>query len=143
MQKLQDKFPFICKLAETIIAIFILIAMSLYAFHLVFQTNLVSGLLTGETNFSEILEAALSLVIGIEFIEMLCRPDSQTVLEVLIFLIARHMIIETPSPAGLVMLVSAVCILCVVRRALHIVKLKTQPLEDQYQKLCKNQEEQK
>jgi len=132
MHKLQEKLPAVCKQLETIFAILILISMVLYTFHLVFQTDLIIGLLTGETRFTEVLESILSLVIGIEFIEMLCRPDSQTVLEVLIFLIARHMIIEMPSPTGLFILVIAVCILCVVRRALHINKIKTAELEKQY-----------
>ncbi len=35
-----------------------------------------------------------NILIGIEFLKMLCQPSEDTVLEVLIFLVARHMIIE-------------------------------------------------
>ncbi len=35
-----------------------------------------------------------NILIGIEFLKMLCQPSGDTVLEVLIFLVARHMIIE-------------------------------------------------
>lgn len=36
------------------------------------------------------LEDMFSLVVGIEFIKMLCRPSADNVIEVLIFLTARH-----------------------------------------------------
>lgn len=36
----------------------------------------------------------LNILIGIEFLKMLCQPSEDTVLEVLIFLVARHMILE-------------------------------------------------
>ena len=132
MHKLQDRFPQVCKAMETVLAILVMIAMLLYAFHLVFQTNLISGLLTGETDFSTVLENVFGLVIGIEFIEMLCRPDSQAVLEVLIFLTARHIIIGNPTPIEMVILVIAVCVLCIVRRGLFILKMKTVDLEDRF-----------
>lgn len=35
-----------------------------------------------------------NILIGIEFLKLLCHPNANTVLEVLTFLVARHMIIE-------------------------------------------------
>lgn len=35
-----------------------------------------------------------NILIGIEFLKMLCQPSADTVLEVLIFLVARHMILD-------------------------------------------------
>lgn len=35
-----------------------------------------------------------NILIGIEFLKLLCHPSANTVLEVLTFLVARHMIIE-------------------------------------------------
>ena len=40
------------------------------------------------------LDAVFDVVIGVEFIKMLCKPSSQNIMEVLIFLIARHMIVQ-------------------------------------------------
>ena len=44
------------------------------------------------------LEDMFSLVVGIEFIKMLCRPSADNVIEVLIFLTARHMIVAEAHP---------------------------------------------
>lgn len=40
-----------------------------------------------------------NILIGIEFLKMLCQPSEDTVLEVLIFLVARHMILEPTTAA--------------------------------------------
>lgn len=44
------------------------------------------------------LEDMFSLVVGIEFIKMLCQPSADNVIEVLIFLTARHMIVAEAHP---------------------------------------------
>ncbi|MDO5146575.1 MAG: hypothetical protein Q4D60_06205 [Eubacteriales bacterium] len=38
-----------------------------------------------------------NVVIGIEFLKLLCKPGKDTLLEVLMFVVARHMIIEKTS----------------------------------------------
>ena len=40
------------------------------------------------------LSNALSLVVGVEFVKMLCRHSAQTVVEVLMFATARQMVVE-------------------------------------------------
>lgn len=47
--------------------------------------------------FLEFLGLIFSIVIGIEFFKLLCEPSRDTLLEVLMFVIARHMIIEETS----------------------------------------------
>lgn len=39
------------------------------------------------------LEYIFNIVIGIEFLKMLCKPRADIIIEVLLFLVARHMII--------------------------------------------------
>ena len=60
------------------------------------------------------------LVIGIEFLGMLCRPSSENVIEVLIFLVARHMIVGDTTPYQDFVSVISVALLCVVRRYLRV-----------------------
>ena len=43
--------------------------------------------------FERILSAVLTLVIGVEFIKMLCKHTPETVIDVLLFAIARQMVI--------------------------------------------------
>ena len=40
----------------------------------------------------EFLDAVLGIVIGVEFLKMLCKPNTANIIEALIFVIARHMI---------------------------------------------------
>lgn len=47
--------------------------------------------------FLEFLGLVFSIVIGIEFFKLLCEPSRDTLLEVLMFVIARHLIIEDTS----------------------------------------------
>ena len=58
---------------------------------------------------TEVLTDITSIVIGIEFIKLLLRPKMSTTIEVLVFLIARHMIVlETTSLDDLLSVISIV-----------------------------------
>lgn len=48
--------------------------------------------------FLTFIGEVFSVVIGIEFFKLLCKPGKDTLLEVLMFVVARHMIIEETSP---------------------------------------------
>ena len=53
------------------------------------------------------LEYVFNIVIGIEFLKMLCKPKADTIIEVLIFLVARHMVISgTTSVENLLSVIS-------------------------------------
>ena len=74
--------------------------------------------------FMEYLDAVFNVVIGIEFLKMLCKPSSANIIEVLIFLIARHMIVQTTTPLEVV----SIGILFFFRRFM----LMTKPDKDQH-----------
>lgn len=48
-------------------------------------------------NFNKFLSTALSLVVGIEFVKMLCKHTPETLIEVLMFAAARQMVVEHMS----------------------------------------------
>lgn len=54
---------------------------------------------TEEDAFLNFIGNIFSVVIGIEFFKLLFNPGKDTLLEVLMFVVARHMIIEETSPA--------------------------------------------
>jgi len=58
--------------------------------------------------FEKILSAVLTLVIGVEFIKMLCKHTPETVIDVLLFAIARQIVIYHDSTLDL--LIGAVAI---------------------------------
>lgn len=66
------------------------------------------------------LEMVFNIVIGVEFLKMLCRPDADTVVEVLLFLVARHMIIgETGALEDLLSIIS-MAILFAVKKYINV-----------------------
>ncbi|MCI7328302.1 MAG: phosphate-starvation-inducible PsiE family protein [Lachnospiraceae bacterium] len=68
-----------------------------------------------ESGLSEILENVLAIAVALEFLKMLLKPNTRTVIEVLIFLIARHMIILETTPQQDLLSVISIAILLSTR----------------------------
>lgn len=64
-----------------------------------------------ESGLSEILENVLAIAVALEFLKMLLKPNTRTVIEVLIFLIARHMVILETTPQQDLLSVISIAIL--------------------------------
>lgn len=82
---------------ETAIGILLAVCIAILAVYLasdLFSVFEVRGSLDA---FSKYLSTAFNLVIGIEFIKMLCKHSPETVIEVLLFAIARQLIVEHTS----------------------------------------------
>ena len=62
------------------------------------------------------LERALDIVIGIEFIKMLAKHSPGSSLEVLLYAIARHMVVGHESAMENLLSVSAIALIFIVRR---------------------------
>lgn len=91
---------------------------------LIFAVRLVIGMFDvstftdeGETLF-KILDKAIILAIGAEFIKMLCKHTPETVIEVLAFALARQLIVGHATPLENLITVIAIAILFAVRRFL-------------------------
>ncbi len=62
---------------------------------------------TDSSALTHFLEEIFYIIIAVEFLKMLCKPKSDTIIEVLIFLEARHMIIgDTTSQQDLLSIIS-------------------------------------
>lgn len=71
----------------------------------------------GDTEmFHDFLGHALYLVIGIEFIEMLTKHSPGSALEVLMFAIVRHMLVDHGTSAENLLSVLAIAVLFAIRR---------------------------
>ena len=80
---------------------------------------------SGSTStFLQFLEDMFSVVVGIEFIKMLCKPSAENVIEVLVFLVARHMIIGSSTALDIRLSVVPVVLLYAVRLVLRREKQK-------------------
>lgn len=63
------------------------------------------------SSFQSFLKNIFILVVGIEFIKMLLKPNVKNVIDVLIFLVARHLILDHSSPAGMILCVLSIILL--------------------------------
>lgn len=120
----------ICDAIEFLLAIIVCIALIA---SLVMQAPGMVDVLkeaNSTAGFIEVLEQIMNIVVGIEFIKMLCKPNTDNVIEVLIFLIARHMIIGENSALDIFLSVLSMAILFVVKQGTHIVREKKEEKED-------------
>lgn len=82
--------------------------------------------------FGEFLAAAFNVVIGIEFLKMLCRHNLSSVIEVLLFAIARGMVVEHMGPVENLCSVFAIAILFMIRKFLFIPGVDSQRDKDEH-----------
>ncbi|MBQ8041336.1 MAG: hypothetical protein IJ274_15965 [Lachnospiraceae bacterium] len=79
---------------------------------------------TGTEHFLTYLGDIFNIVVGLEFMKMLCKPSSDNVIEVLVFLVSRHIIMGAHSSMDIFLSVVSITILFVLRRLLHIIKYR-------------------
>lgn len=70
------------------------------------------------TSVHHFLETSLTLAVAIEFVKMLCMHTPGTLIEVLLFAIARHMIVESPTPFQNLLIVLSIVALFAARKFL-------------------------
>lgn len=61
-----------------------------------------------------------NILIGIEFLKMLCQPSADTVLEVLIFLVARHMILDHTTVIENLLTIVSIGILFAIKKYISL-----------------------
>lgn len=71
-------------------------------------------------NYEELLSACFNLIIGVELIRMLCLHTAATVFEVLLFVIARQVIIDHSSPLNTFLGVISIAILFATKKFLFL-----------------------
>ena len=120
LEKMRRIIQKICVLLDLVMAVLVLVAILLSIASIVRDVTVFQRLLKDSLEFKRYLEQIFMLVIGVEFLSMLCRPSSENVIEVLIFLVARHMIVGDTTPYQDFVSVISVALLCVVRRYLRI-----------------------
>ena len=66
--------------------------------------------------FSHFLSSALTLVVGLEFIKLLCQHNSENLIEVLMFAISRQMVVEHLDTFQMLLGVISIFILLAARK---------------------------
>lgn len=109
---------------ELLVAVLVLIGIILSVCSVIKDFEAFRILLDDTSSFKSYLDDIFAIVIGIEFLQMFCRPNSDNIMEVLIFLVARHMIVSTTTPYEDFVSVISIILLCVLRRHLHNTREK-------------------
>ena len=97
LDKIREYVKVACDVMEFIVAaltFFAIILVTIRAVPLlvhVFSTPGTDSLMT-------FLQEIFVVIIAIEFIKMLCKPSAGNVIEVLVFVVSRHMIISESTP---------------------------------------------
>lgn len=109
---------------EFLVAIMIIIAVLLasmsMAFDLAEYGSLVFGKGADESAFSELFEMAIHIIIGIEMIKMIVKHTPASVLEVLLFVIAKRVVAESNFRSfDILICVLAIAIVFAIKKFLH------------------------
>ena len=111
----RDQIAEAAGILEVVLSGIVLVALLLSIVPLV---ELMPGLLThgDSVEVREFLERALDIVIGIEFIKMLAKHSPGSVLEVLLYAIARHMIVGHEDAVQNLVSVGAIALIFIIRK---------------------------
>ena len=118
-EKIKSTLHHICNLLELVAAGIMVVGILLSIFSFITDRSMFGNLLHESGSFLDFVERVFTLVIGIEFLQMLCKPDNDNVIEILIFLVARHMIVGSTTPVQDLISVVSIILLSLLRAYLH------------------------
>ena len=113
MEHLMDLF-------EIVLAFIVAFAFVVSVIPLLKEIPHLTSLGTGTEEFHEFLENTLTLVIGIEFIKMLIKHTPGSVVEVLLFAIARHAILAGGTALENLLTILSVALIFAIRKFIFI-----------------------
>lgn len=106
-------------LLELLVAVIVIIALVIM---LVRVPNEL-GTLIQNGEFNQFLKHMFDIIIGIELLKMLCRHDLDSVVEVLLFSVAREMVIEHMPIYFTLIGILAIAVLFLIRKYLFVSAL--------------------
>lgn len=115
---IQSKLFGISYFVEIFISMVLIFAIVVLTFMMFLNVIDFSSYSKSEDILITFLEQAMTLAIGVEFIKMLCKHSPQTVIEVLLFAIARQMVVGHASSLETLAGVTAIAILFATRKYL-------------------------
>ncbi len=115
IEKMKKTFHHTAEALEACMSVFVFIAIAIAIIGLFPAFREFWFHRTDTELLMDVLEQILSVVVAAEFISLLCNPSAENVTEVLVFMIARHMVVkETSALEGLIAVIS-ITILLILR----------------------------
>ena len=108
----------ISRYTEIVLSIIILVVIALSGIRLIMEVAATSVPNMDTEFFTSFLSQALSLVVGVEFVKILCQHSAQTVVEVLMFATARQMVVEHLGSSETLLGVISIAVLFAIRKYL-------------------------
>lgn len=139
-QNLRRYLGLFASYTEILLALMVIVGILLLCVRVVAELKeMMLGLLNGTAipSFSEFLTIVFELVIGIEFVKMLAKHTPGSAIEVLLYTIARTLIIDHSSMQGALLGVISIAILFAVRKYLNDPDKRSQTTESDAGSLCR------
>ena len=117
-KKLQDKMFELSYILELFISLLVGVAVVILAVYMVIEMTKPEFYGVGIESLVTIYDKAIALAIGAELIKMLCKHTPETIIEVLAFALARHLIIGPVSAWENLVTIVAIAVLFAIRKFL-------------------------
>ena len=120
-QILRQKIAKISNYLEIVLSVVILVGIVIMSAQLMLDIiMIVRGFSSASMSipFETFMGDALKLIIGVEFVKMLVKHTPESVVEVLLFAMARKLIVGTSSSIDIVIGIGAIAVLFLIRRFL-------------------------
>lgn len=118
--KVQHILQSVTFLLEFILAIVVSLIIIMQGVHLVklFIAHVFDPSVTVE--YSVFLKEALDIIVGVEFVKMLCQHSMSAVIDVLLFVLARHLVVIEATMFESLLCIVSVAILFAARKFLMV-----------------------
>ena len=105
---------------ETVVALVVLLAILVAGVRVLLEVQDLVLAPDVDEAFTSFLRSAFNVVIGIEFVKMLAKHSPGSAIEVLLFAIARQMVVEHTSPVENLVSILAILLIFVIRKYLFV-----------------------
>lgn len=117
---LRQKIAWVASAMEIVIAIIVLLAILITGRQVVLEMLSLAGDPNAYAEFTLFLGHAFNLVIGVEFIKMLAKHTPGSAIEVLLFAIARQMVVEHMAPVENFITIATIAGIFAIRKFLFV-----------------------
>lgn len=127
--RMQNRLFASAILFEYAVAMIMIVALCIATFESALELKTLFLGIGEAGTFSSFLRTVFDVIIGVEFLKMLCRHDLDSVVEVLLFAVARTLIVEHMAIRDTLVGIIAIAILFVIRKYMFIPVLDKQDRE--------------
>lgn len=117
---LRQKVAFFASVIEIAISIIVLIAIVIVGVQVVREAFSLAADPQGYEGFTVFLGHALNLIVGVEFIKMLAKHTPGSAIEVLLFAIARQMVVGHTTPLENFIGIVTIALIFAIRKFLFV-----------------------